>query len=135
MKNAKLYLKDRTPLSLSSLYDSNKYTDMDILDAVEDAATVRDLVTNLNKMDLYVKFQIDRITREYVRLKGYDDLGNLRYFKAEFDPVLQTKVTITLNDIIRTEQVLIDNGIDPDEADTVLQAIGYVLLDTELYPE
>lgn len=33
------------------------------------------------------------------------------------------------------EQVLIDNGIDEDEAQTVLQAIGYALLNTELYPE
>ena len=33
------------------------------------------------------------------------------------------------------EKVLIDNGIDADEADTVLQAIGYALLDAELYPE
>jgi hypothetical protein len=33
------------------------------------------------------------------------------------------------------ENVLIDNGIDADEADTVLQAIGYTLLDMELYPE
>lgn len=37
--------------------------------------------------------------------------------------------------IKKAEQVLIDNGIEPDEADTVLQAIGYVLLDEELYPE
>ena len=34
-----------------------------------------------------------------------------------------------------TEQVLIDNGIEEDEASTVLQAIGYSLLATELYPE
>jgi hypothetical protein len=33
------------------------------------------------------------------------------------------------------ENVLIDNGIDADEADNVLQAIGYTLLDMELYPE
>ena len=33
------------------------------------------------------------------------------------------------------EQVLIDNGVDNDEASVVLQAIGYVLLDIELYPE
>ena len=33
------------------------------------------------------------------------------------------------------EKVLIDNGIDRDEAATVLQALGYVLLDTELYDE
>lgn len=37
-------------------------------------------------------------------------------------------------DIRRSEQVLIDNGIEPDEADTVLQAIGYTLINTELYP-
>ena len=35
----------------------------------------------------------------------------------------------------RAEQMLIDNGIEPDEAPIVLQAIGYVLFDTELYPE
>lgn len=38
-------------------------------------------------------------------------------------------------DISNAEQVLIDNGIDPDEAKTVLQAIGYALLNEELYPE
>ena len=35
----------------------------------------------------------------------------------------------------KAERVLIDNGIEADEAEVVLQAIGYVLLDTELYPE
>lgn len=39
-------------------------------------------------------------------------------------------------DVVKqTERVLIDNGIEEDEASTVLQAIGYTLLDTELYPE
>lgn len=33
------------------------------------------------------------------------------------------------------EKVLVDNGIEPDEVYTVLQALGYVLLDVELYPE
>lgn len=46
-----------------------------------------------------------------------------------------SKRLLSNEDIKRTEQVLIDNGIEADEADTVLQAIGYVLLDTELYPE
>ena len=32
-------------------------------------------------------------------------------------------------------KVLIDNGIEKDEAETVLQAVGYVLLDKELFPE
>lgn len=42
---------------------------------------------------------------------------------------------VSVMDIVMAEQVLVDNGIDRDEADTVLQAIGYALLDTELYPE
>lgn len=33
------------------------------------------------------------------------------------------------------EQCLIDNGIEPDEVQTVLQALGYILLGKELYPE
>ena len=33
------------------------------------------------------------------------------------------------------KNVLIDNGIEEDEVDTVLQAVGYALIDTELYPE
>lgn len=32
-------------------------------------------------------------------------------------------------------QILIDNGVELDEADSVLQAIGYALIDTELYPD
>ena len=32
------------------------------------------------------------------------------------------------------EQVLVDNGIEADEASTVLQAIGFALLDEDLYP-
>lgn len=42
---------------------------------------------------------------------------------------------ITKEQIKAAEQVLIDNGIEADEAQTVLQAIGYTLLDEELYPE
>lgn len=33
------------------------------------------------------------------------------------------------------EQILVDNGIPRDEAQVVLQAIGYALIDTELYPD
>ena len=32
-------------------------------------------------------------------------------------------------------QCLIDNGIEPDEAETVLQAIGYILMNEELFPD
>lgn len=43
--------------------------------------------------------------------------------------------TITKVDIDNALKVLRDNGIDEDEAATVLQAIGYTLIDTELFPE
>ena len=39
------------------------------------------------------------------------------------------------NKIRAAEKCLIDNGIGADEAATVLQAIGYILLATELYPD
>lgn len=42
---------------------------------------------------------------------------------------------ITKEAIEKTKQVLIDNGIGEDKAETVLQAIGYTLLDKELFPE
>jgi len=43
--------------------------------------------------------------------------------------------TITQDNIDAAEKVLRDNGVDPNEVYTVLQAIGYTLLDIELYPE
>ena len=48
--------------------------------------------------------------------------------------IVVQRTKITPEDIKRTKQVLIDNGIEEDEADAVLQAIGYTLIDTELYP-
>ena len=51
------------------------------------------------------------------------------------DDIQILDATINQKNIESAEQVLIDNGIDPDEAATVLQAIGYTLLDVELYPE
>ena len=32
-------------------------------------------------------------------------------------------------------QCLVDNGIESDEAETVLQALGYILMDVELFPD
>lgn len=45
------------------------------------------------------------------------------------------KVVMPHNNRSKAEQCLIDNGIEPDEAPVVLQALGYILLDEELYPE
>ncbi len=46
-----------------------------------------------------------------------------------------TDAEITEDRIEAAEKVLADNGIEHDETATVLQAIGYTLLDKELYPE
>ena len=40
-----------------------------------------------------------------------------------------------MKEIIVSIQCLIDNGIDKSEAEVVLQAIGYTLIDTELFEE
>ena len=40
---------------------------------------------------------------------------------------------VTSDKIYQAERCLIDNGIEIDEASTVLQTIGYILLDAELY--
>lgn len=37
--------------------------------------------------------------------------------------------------INKAMQCLVDNGIEANEACIVLQALGYILLDTELFPE
>lgn len=39
---------------------------------------------------------------------------------------------ITLEQVTKAKQCLIDNGIDIDKADTVLQALGHILMNKEL---
>ncbi len=46
---------------------------------------------------------------------------------------LKIRASVTKADIARTEQMLVDNGIDPEDAKSVLQSIGYFLLGVELY--
>lgn len=41
---------------------------------------------------------------------------------------------IKKSNIVDSLRVLVNNGIDPDEAECVLQAIGYTLLEEELFP-
>lgn len=64
-----------------------------------------------------------------------EDIKNFSKLVYSSVIIVRENCTIWPEDIKRAEQVLVDNGIDRDEADTVLQAIGYALLDTELYPE
>ena len=51
---------------------------------------------------------------------------NIEEVDFEMPPINKSKVEAA-------EKVLIDNGIEEDEASTVLQAVGYALLDVELY--
>lgn len=41
---------------------------------------------------------------------------------------------VTYEHIAKALKILIDNGIEDDEAEVVLQAIGYALLDVQLFP-
>lgn len=42
---------------------------------------------------------------------------------------------IDSTDVKNAKKILVDNGVAEDEAETVLQAVGYALLDEELFPE
>ncbi len=48
---------------------------------------------------------------------------------------IKINTTIDKEDVRRSLQVLIDNGIEEDEAGVVLNAIGYTLLGVELDTE
>lgn len=85
-----------------------------------------------------VKIAFFRLSRQYARwavLGGSrDGISTSRIFlRSIISQYLHEK--ISPEQIQKAEQALIDNGIEADEAQTVLQAIGYVLLDTMLYPE
>lgn len=74
-------------------------------------------------------------------VEGLSVEDTTKYIKEENDNcnddevVHNNEVVITKGTIEKAEQVLIDNGIEKDEAWVVLQALGYVLFDGELYPE
>lgn len=81
--------KDGTRLSLSNLYFRNESSVVEIMDVVEDATNAVELMSGLNKLNLFEKFRIDRTTDTYVRLKSTDSFGNTHYFRAEFDVELK----------------------------------------------
>lgn len=73
-------------------------------------------------------------------VEGLSVEDTTKYIREENDGnddevVYNNEVVITKGIIEKAEQVLIDNGIEKDEAWVVLQALGYVLFDGELYPE
>lgn len=85
MKNPRYSTANGTALSLSNLYFRNECSVEAIRDAVEDAHTATELMENINALNLFEKFTIDRVTDSYVRLKSKDCFGNIHYFKADID--------------------------------------------------
>lgn len=65
----------------------------------------------------------------------FSEKGVIRIVFSEkikfYEPIKE--ISVSARD--KAVKVLIDNGIEEDEAETVLQAVGYVLLDKELFPE
>ncbi len=50
-------------------------------------------------------------------------------------PIKISQVEITEEQVKGAMRILVDNGVAEDEACVVMQALGYALLDTELFPE
>lgn len=85
MTNARCFNQHNITFSIGDLcVFGGRSTAIDVLDVVEDAKTAQQLRNGLNELDLRVKFEIERTTEDYVRLKGFDALGNTRYLKAQF---------------------------------------------------
>lgn len=84
MKNPVYLTSSGIRMSLTNLYFRNESSVIEIQDAVEDSSTAEELAVNLNKLDLFEKFTVDRVTKTYARLKSKDGFGNTHYFKAEF---------------------------------------------------
>lgn len=60
-------------------------------------------------------------------MKHIESVVNSIFFEGE--------VCITNEHVKKAEQILMDNGHDLDDAQDILQALGYVLLDIEFYPD
>ena len=70
-----------------------------------------------------------------------EHLGDMEE-ELEFDlaGALHKDAPVSLNKLseekaVAAKKCLVDNGVEPDEAETVLQALGYILMDKELFPE
>lgn len=84
-------------------------------------------------MNMITKCDNSRCSR--IIYKG-DSYSKVHMGDFEFDLCRNCVGLIVGDDEIKeSEKMLVQNGIEKDEASTVLQALGYVLLDTELYSE
>lgn len=84
MKNVQYFTPNGVPLSLKNLFYRNDCSVVAIRDVVEDASTPEELRNGLNKLNLFEKFEFDRLTDTYVRLKSKDCFGNVHFLKAYY---------------------------------------------------
>lgn len=84
---------------------------------------MEDFINNNAYMYLTVDFdKMSALTED----DSYGCEWNIEEVNFELPPINKSKVEAA-------EKVLIDNGIEEDEVSMVLQAIGYTLLDVEIY--
>lgn len=86
MNNPKLVYPDGARGALSNIaHGVGKWSSViDLVDAVEDSNTAKELLINLKKLSLVGmnSLTIHRETDSYVRIKGTDMLGNVKYLIA-----------------------------------------------------
>ena len=92
MKFERFFNSNNSNCALSNIAHGNAMvtaysTPVDVLDAIEDAETPRELLQNLKQLRLvgFGNIVIDRETNKYVRVKGSDLLGNIHYIQASFN--------------------------------------------------
>lgn len=88
----------------------------------------------LNSKQCYLKFESEKHDMEdkIVLMRGLEN-DKSTYQKWTFG--ITSQETVPEEKIASAKQCLIDNGIEDDEAETVLQALCYILMDTEIFPE
>lgn len=97
MKNPRLKTSTGIPESLSNLWYCNECSIAQIEDAVEDSNTGEELMRNLNNLNLFRKFTLDRETDTKVRLKSVDSLGNISYFEATKEPKAEKEKQLAIH--------------------------------------
>lgn len=128
MRNIKCFNSRNVPYSLENVCFKSGSA-IELKDALENAKSEKEFelaAREVTKLD----WKVDRITDKSIRIKWVDRLGNETFISG-----LLSEGIISEDKIKKAEQCLIDNGIEKDEVEIVLQALGYILLNQELYPE
>ena len=120
-------------------------------DNIPEIGVIKDMMRSLRHSFIRIgdevgDVEVDCESEDYRGVDEEFDLGNLIdvntslvglecFVGLEEFGISELGNKITSGQIRQAEKCLVDNGIEPDEASTVLQALGYILLDKELYPD